>query len=191
MSVNWKDVGKFVADAAPLIGGVLLGPAGAAAGSLISSTLGTGESPEAVLATLKADPAAMAKVLQIQSDERVRLEEIRANAANAQLEISSQFFKTEAEDRKNAREMSKESNNWVQPAISILLLGTIIGIIFLILSGKANAALSDGNTNLLIGSFLGYLFNELKTINGFWFGMGKSHSEQAAEFRFNINKDKK
>lgn len=60
--MDWKDIAESVADAAPLIGGVLAGPAGAAAGTLLASIFGTDGTPEAVAAAIKSDPEAAVKL---------------------------------------------------------------------------------------------------------------------------------
>ena len=58
MSVDWGKVGSTIGSFAPLIGGVVGGPGGAAIGGLISKVLGVEESPEAVLQELKGNPEA-------------------------------------------------------------------------------------------------------------------------------------
>ncbi len=60
--MTWKDVGQLVAKVAPALGGILLGPGGAAAGQLLSSALGVDSSPDKVIDALKNDPAAIVKV---------------------------------------------------------------------------------------------------------------------------------
>ena len=43
--MEWKDLAADVAKAAPILGGLLGGPAGAAVGGLIASALGTSNDP--------------------------------------------------------------------------------------------------------------------------------------------------
>ena len=79
MSVSWKDVANAVGNAAPLIGS-LIGPGGTAVGAgvktLISSVLGTDNSPEAVLQALKSDPQALVKLKQAEMDHQVDLQKL-------------------------------------------------------------------------------------------------------------------
>ena len=55
--MQWSDITGFIGQAAPLLGGVLAGPAGAAAGRLVASALGVDSSPDAVhaLAVLRSE----------------------------------------------------------------------------------------------------------------------------------------
>ena len=56
--MTWKDIGKKVAEAAPLLGNVLAGPVGGAAGSLIATIFGTEPDPDAVMKKIEQDPQA-------------------------------------------------------------------------------------------------------------------------------------
>lgn len=77
--MEWSDIGKTVASAAPLLGGALGGPLGAAAGSLISSFFGVDDTPEAVDEAIRKDPNAIIKLKQIESDNfKERGETLRA-----------------------------------------------------------------------------------------------------------------
>ena len=74
--MKWSDLGKKIADMAPMLGTALGGPAGAGIGSIIAGIFGSEDKPEAVLEAIKADPNAAVKLQEIQSQERVRLQEI-------------------------------------------------------------------------------------------------------------------
>ena len=50
---DWAAIGRKVADAAPLLGTALGGPAGAALGALVASTLGTASNPAEVMKKLQ------------------------------------------------------------------------------------------------------------------------------------------
>jgi hypothetical protein len=60
--MDWKDIASTVGKAAPILGTLLGGPAGAAVGSIIASALGTGNDPAEVERAIAADPQALLKL---------------------------------------------------------------------------------------------------------------------------------
>jgi hypothetical protein len=83
--MDWKEIGAEVANSAPVLGGLLLGPAGGAIGSIIASALGTPADANAVQAALKANPDAAVKLRQIEADQATRLRELAVTAENNRL----------------------------------------------------------------------------------------------------------
>jgi len=60
--MDWGELGSSILSMAPLIGGAIGGPGGAALGSLLSSTFGgEADDPEGLAALIKADPQAAIK----------------------------------------------------------------------------------------------------------------------------------
>jgi hypothetical protein len=91
--VNWSDIGKNILGAAPIIGTLLGGPAGAAVGaaaSIVSSALGVEAKPDAFDAALKSDPDALAKVRQAELAQQTKLAELQVEAAKNQLAADTQ-----------------------------------------------------------------------------------------------------
>ena len=70
--MDWKDIAGMVGKAAPMLGTVLTGPLGTAVavGGMIASAIGTDPTPDAVAAAIAADPAALARIreLELQHD---------------------------------------------------------------------------------------------------------------------------
>ena len=92
--MNWGKVGKAVAEFAPLLGGVLGGPAGAAVGSIVARTFGVDDTPDAVAAAIVADPGAGERLKTLEMTHRVRFEEIEMQGivqtnATYQVELAS------------------------------------------------------------------------------------------------------
>lgn len=86
--MDWKDIAGAVGKAAPILGTLLGGPAGAVVGtigSIISSALGCENSPAAVQMALQSNPDAAVKLAQIEADSRVRLQELAVRAASDQI----------------------------------------------------------------------------------------------------------
>ncbi len=66
--MNWKDLGKKIAGiGAPIVGGMLGGPAGAAVGKRLAGMLGVEDRPEAVEAYVAAHPEAAARLREIEA----------------------------------------------------------------------------------------------------------------------------
>ncbi|WP_197053315.1 3TM-type holin [Litchfieldella xinjiangensis] len=73
--MKWSDVAETVAKVAPVVGGALGGPAGAAVGSLAARALGVEPTPEAVARAIHDDPEAAVKLRKIEADlEAIRIE---------------------------------------------------------------------------------------------------------------------
>jgi hypothetical protein len=68
-------------------------------------------------------------------------------------------------------------------------LGAII-IIGLIFSGVSESLLRDPTASLTIGTVVGFWFNEMKQIMGFYFGTTRDANRQADEItKFAVNPD--
>ncbi|MDR0480130.1 MAG: hypothetical protein LBH31_10100, partial [Burkholderiaceae bacterium] len=72
--MQWRDIAGVVGKAAPLVGGLLGGPASAAVGGLVAATLGVEASPDAVSAALLADPQAALKIKELEANSRPQLQ---------------------------------------------------------------------------------------------------------------------
>jgi hypothetical protein len=89
MSMDWKDIATTVGKAAPLLGTLLGGPAGAAVGGMIASALGTGANPEEVSQAL-ASPDSLVKLREIEATRQGRLQELATDQAKAELAAAAQ-----------------------------------------------------------------------------------------------------
>lgn len=104
--MEWKDVGKFVAKAAPVLGGVLGGPAGAAAGAagnLVASALGVEADPDQVQKAMESDPEAAIKLKELENQHRDRLlswQEKQLEAETEQLKSVNKTMQAEAKSEK-------------------------------------------------------------------------------------------
>lgn len=84
--MKWSEVGRKVADMAPLLGAALGTPAGGAVGAVVAQVFGTKPDPDAVEEALRNDPETALKLKQIESEERVALRRITMQEAQAELE---------------------------------------------------------------------------------------------------------
>ena len=94
--MKWSDIASVVGKAAPLLGTVLGGPAGAMVGGLVASALGVEETPDAVQAAIQADPGAAAKLLELQERNRHDLESAHIRAAETSVREVNATARVEA-----------------------------------------------------------------------------------------------
>lgn len=83
--MDWKTLAPLVGQAAPILGTLLLGPAGGAVGGLIASALGTGNDPAEIERALATNPEAAVKLKQIEKDRQVELQGLVVQHAGAVL----------------------------------------------------------------------------------------------------------
>lgn len=161
MSFEWSDLGKTVASAAPLLGGVVGGPLGAGIGSIIASVFGVEDTPSAINAAINADPDAAVKLRKIELDHKTDLERIVLDTTKAELA-----------DKQNARENHKHS---LMPAIlSCVLSLVIVGIIYLLFYLEP----PEGSRDVLF-MVLGVVIKEWGGAMQYWFGTTRSSAEKS------------
>jgi hypothetical protein len=83
--MNWKDLAGIVGSAAPMLGALIAGRAGAAVGAMIASGLGVGNNPSDVQTALATNPDAAVKLAQIEKDRQVELQQLIVQAEQNRL----------------------------------------------------------------------------------------------------------
>lgn len=83
--MSWEKVKDAIGGAAPVIGSLLGGPAGGAVGGLVASWLGVEADADAVMRKLQADPESLAKLQQMEIEERMQLRQLQFEQAKLQL----------------------------------------------------------------------------------------------------------
>lgn len=122
--MDWKEIGRTAASVgAPLLGGALFGPAGAAVGSIIAAQFGSSPdaTPDQVLTAIKGDPDAALKLRKIEADH---VEHLQA--------LENERLRIETADVQNAR--GAHQHHWMPSAITLLMcamFGMIIGALFI------------------------------------------------------------
>lgn len=112
---------KLVGIAAPNLGRMLGGPLGGMAGNMIREGLGV-DSDEAAEAMLETDPAAMAKVAEIEANLEARL-----------AEAGIDFERVLAADRDSARQREIETKDKTPAILAYLLTVGFFGVLFYML----------------------------------------------------------
>lgn len=179
--MNWSDIGSIVGRAAPIVGTLLGGPAGAAVGALVASALNVPNDPDAVNVALAGNPDAMIRVQELQLNARVELEKLAVQAETARLQAAGAQYAAEAADRDSARQLAaKQPNDMVRPALTFVMLGGSLFVVVAVLIGWATEAIKDPVASLTIGMVLGLWLGMTKEVMGFWFGMTKESQKQNA-----------
>lgn len=158
--MDWADLGRTVASAAPLLGGVVGGPLGAGIGGIIASAFGVEANPTDISAAIKADPQSAVKLREIELNHKADLERIILDTAKAELA-----------DKQNARENHRHS---MMPAILSLALSlVIVAIIYLLFYSEP----PEGSRDVLF-MVLGVVIKEWGGSMQYWFGTTRSSAEK-------------
>ena len=121
--MKWMDIGKqAIQMGAPILGGALGGPAGAAVGTMIANQFGVDDpTPANIMAAIKADPDAAMKLREIELRHQERL-----------IELESDRFRIETADVQNAR--GTHQHHWMPSVITMVMcamFGCIVGALFI------------------------------------------------------------
>jgi len=168
--MDWKELGKEVANFAPLLGQAL-GPGGAAVGAGIAAIFGTKNDPDAISAAIKNDPEAAIKLRKIESDERIRLQEIVLEQHKADLK-----------DRQDARARDvaiKESGkaNWRGDALAVIAISGLVTLILTLLFVEIQPGGAAMNVLLVLA---GGLVAIVKDVYAFEFGSSRGSKDKDA-----------
>lgn len=179
--MNWSDIGNMVGRAAPIVGTLLGGPAGAAVGALVASVLNVPNDPDSVNAALAANPEALARVQELQINARVQLEQLAVTAESNRLQAEAAQYSAEAADRDSARKLAAaQPHDFVRPTLTFIMLGGSLFVVVAVLIGWANDVIRDPTAALTVGTVLGLWLGMTKEVMGFWFGMTKESQKQSA-----------
>ena len=153
--MDWKAVGTAVANAAPLLGTLLGGPAGPMLGSLIAHEFGTSSDPTAVVAAITADPNATVKLQQIAADHDVALKQMTMQMAQA--ELASDTAQIQAVNQ--TLQADARGDSWLQKnhhaVESLMAVSLVISIYFLLPLLKIAVPEVPGDAWLMLGAILG------------------------------------
>jgi len=93
--MDWKDLKGMVGKAAPLLGTLLGGPAGAAVGSLVASALGVEDKPDAVHRALEADPNLLLKLRETEMQQQTELQRMMVESETTRLTQVNETMRAE------------------------------------------------------------------------------------------------
>lgn len=178
---TWADVGRVVQRVVPIAGNILVGNVPGAVAQVsdwISGGLGTANNPDAVLARLQNDPAALVRVQEILANKQVELERIEASREQANLTAQIAELQATLTDVQSARARDmayiaagKENNraNW-------MVAGAVVGLVVCVAAAvvmKLHGDLDTASATLLT-TFATYFGLSLRDCYSFEFGSSRS-----------------
>lgn len=137
------------------------------------------DKPDELAHKITLDPNAALKLAEIESNNRVQLENIAMQQAYNSMTHEENIFEIETSDRKNARELSAKSEEylWVDPLIKLILVAVIS---FLLLGGLmaiVYCKVEQEEANLL-GNIMGGAWTIFVAIGGFYWGTSFSSRQK-------------
>lgn len=144
--MSWDKIKEVLGSSAPLIGGLIGGPAGAGIGAIISKSLGTDESPEAIYKELTTNPDALYKIKELELTHKKDLEKMYLDADTQKLKEVNKTYQEEL------KQESKYVKFW-RPTFGYALILTWVltwfGVVYIIITDVQNAPLV---INALVGA---------------------------------------
>jgi hypothetical protein len=157
--MNWSDLGKKVADFAPLLGSAL-GPIGSGVGALIASEFGTENTPYAISKHLINNPEAQVKLREIELTHKTELQKLTVE--NTRIELA---------DKANARSAHKQSFMPAMLSVGLtVLIAVIVSMLFWI-------DVPTGSREVLF-MLLGVVIKEWGSAMQYWFGTTRSSADK-------------
>lgn len=156
MALEWSDVSKLVGGAAPLLGTLLYGPAGATVGALIGSALGVdAPSPDNVAQALKSSPDAAVKLRQIEADQAIDLRRLLvASEANRLSAETARILAVNATMQAEAAADHWPTYAW-RPFIGFVFGSMMFGIYFILPLAKIVPPVVPAEAWIAMGAILG------------------------------------
>lgn len=183
--MQWKDIEGALPDGLKLLGAALsatgvgapVGVAVAGIGALVGHALGVdGSSPDAVLQAVQADPAAAEKLLEVQANVKVQLQQIVAQQAVALAQEQTKLGQQQIDDRVSARNMAVQTRDIWTPRViaALVIIGAFLG------EGFALSHVIPAGSEVLAGRVLGTLDSALLAVLYYYFG-GSAGSDRKTE----------
>ena len=172
--MDWKDVGKKIASAAPLLGGLLGGPPGAAVGTgirLLASALGLGEqetTPDAIMGLLNTDPEALVAIKKMELENKVELRRLT-------IEETSLYLQDRAGARQ--REVDIVRTTGRKDVNLYVLAWTVVLGFFALCIVLMRYPLAEGSNEVVFMLF-GGLVAGFSTVLQYFFGSSKSSTDK-------------
>lgn len=152
--MSWSDIGKQVANFAPIVGAALGGPAGGAVGTLIASALGVDNDPHAVQTALANDPEAFLKVQALQMEHRAELQRMVLAAETTRLaEVNATMRAEYSQDDKYVKRWRPTFGYAVTLTWTVQCFGIVGGLLYAIIERPENS----GEILTAISSIVGAL----------------------------------
>lgn len=113
-----EKIGNFISKSAPLLGQVIPIPGAEPILKMIGAAFGASDEND-LLKKLASNLDAAVKLIEIQSNTQVQLQQILANQAAAEMQYQQNMYGYEVQDRTSAR----QSKEWMTDVLAIVFVG--------------------------------------------------------------------
>ena len=166
--MEWSDISKVIGTAAPIVGGLIGGPAGAGIGSAISGLLGVANKPDAVVEALKTDPDALVKIKQYEIDHKYDLQKVQLEAVKVDL--------ADVQDARSRQSRHEEATGKSDVNLYVLAWTIVIGFFGLI--GAMMYVAIPAESNNIIYMLFGTLAAGFGSVMQYFFGSSRGSKEK-------------
>lgn len=170
---DWSKVASFIGKAAPIVGTIVGGPIGTAAGGVVASLCSIfgadpGD-PDDLLAKMQADPESVLKLKEFQMQNEVELKKIA-------LEADRLRFQDIADARGREMEIAKVTGkrDWFQYALAFVIVAAFVAVVFYVLTGSSKVE------SALAGTLIGYVSAKAEQVVVYFFGSSKGSADKTA-----------
>ncbi|MFC1523596.1 hypothetical protein ACFL6N_02270 [Thermodesulfobacteriota bacterium] len=179
--MDWKDIGRsLVSQGAPLLGGLLGGPAGTSAGKMVAGLFDVDpENPEEVMNAIQVDPESIAKIRAFEQEHRIKLQELQLEETKAFLaDVDS------ARRREAAIVAATGEKDHHLYYLAYIVVAAFFLLTLLLAIGQMNITTELGKAaeklgeNPLIMMIVGGLISGFTQVLSYFFGSSKGSAEK-------------
>ena len=179
--MDWKDIGRsLISQGAPLIGGLLCGPAGAVAGKMVSGLFDVDpENPEEVMNVIQGDPEAITKIRGFEQEHKTKLQELQIEETKAFL---ADIYSARRRETAIVAATDEKDRNLYQ--LAYIVVGAFFALTALLVVGhmgifdKAGELSKKLGESPLIMMIVGGLISGFTQVLSYFFGSSKGSSDK-------------
>lgn len=167
--MNWKDLESALGAIAPILGTAIGGPAKDAIGTLISTVLGVGNTPDAVAEAVKNNPDAALKLQQLANDREKELLQVHLAAVQAEYADAASARARDIEIIKSGKSNTRAD---------VMVAGAVLGLVACLVVLVLFQGTIPGEAVGIIATVAGVFGSCLKDAYGFEFGSSRGSKEK-------------
>ena len=176
--MDWKDIGRsLISQGAPLIGGLLCGPAGSVAGKMVAGLFDVDpENPEEVMNVIQGDPEAITKIRGFEQEHKTKLQELQIEETKAFL---ADIYSARRRETAIVATTDEKDQNLYQ--LAYIVVGAFFALTALLVIGHMGIAkeLSEElGKSPLIMMIVGGLISGFTQVLSYFFGSSKGSSDK-------------
>lgn len=168
MNFNLKTaIGSIAPTLATMLGGPLAGTAVAALEGAFGLTAGAGADAVTSAASAGMSPEAIAAVRAADQKHLEQLQQQQIDVDQINADYDKAMAATDAGDRDSARKREMAIRGFTTPALAWLIVSSSVALAVAVVTGHVT---DDPKQAVLVGTVIGYMFNESKSVLAYYFG---------------------